>query len=1042
VARVAARFGFRAAALCAVLMLALGVGRGATRRGEQVSHAALVASAHQAGTSVQAARSRTAYRRLSARKAVGVALAHHREVMAAKPWSPLRLPAGQSVSRYVNDHVARLDLGRGQGHAILHSSLPLRSGGSGRRAPVDLTLHRAGAGIRPANPLAGLSVAAAAGRGFALPDVGVRVEPSVSRVSRARLLGGKAFYPNVLQDTDWMVMAVPGGAESFTQLRSVASPRELTMWVHMPRGAVLRRAPRNSPGGFEMARAGRVIARIAPPAAWDAAGRHVAVSSRIQGSELRMRVAHRARGTVYPVVVDPAVVEDFRSWRSNSALDFNGWNYDSTPTTFTPFYGSSYLGNGLYMYNRTTQAYPPSATRRWFFKVLGFGSAYIYQAEFTNIYHDPQGQSECAVEGLFNRDATTGQYSSGTSSTQCGAVTTYPSVTVCARTDCSAAGGGLNTATFGSTLPAGGTFASFTDYLGGAAIYEYDEVTPTMASTGIPAGWVESAANMTVQATDAGMGMVKVALDSPTKADWDQNRVKDFTPCGDRNHRCPKIVQPDAFSSGNLPEGTSTIRAVGTSAVGRTATGTWPLSIDKTAPVITPSQAVWEFRQITDDPQNIELGNAVYPLHVLAEDGVNDGNPTHARSGVKTLDIFFNNGQPDPSKMHATQTCAQGSCPLNLDWDLNATSLAPGDYPVRLVATDQLNHTSETDFTVTKSADVQSPPPLDTVVTRSSAGDPPDEDPTGSGMDPGTNDPNVTASSSPDTSPGAAPRPAQAWYVPATTVRVAFDTGCKVGHQHRSGGVILDFGGPIGSDKTKLIGGRVVSINADLFVAESFGRGYRHCLPHQYNDKAINVIMGENNSTGSSNVTSAAGAAWANAVDTLSRYYKGHSIAANVGASGGNDFEPGFAKGSASSSRNWAAGFSGGSSRPLYNFGSADGCPPTAPSSGRRGGTCSFGWSQSDIYFVSAGSHRYPLPEIYFSVNAPQWPAISLFGVNSGHQKMYFPGPVTEHPRDHSTLQPSDAWSKLFKALRKNSKTSQNVLNYSTAFQNDSTWGG
>jgi hypothetical protein len=171
-----------------------------------------------------------------------------------------------------------------------------------------------------------------------------------------------------------------------------------------------------------------------------------------------------------------------------------------------------------------------------------------------------------------------------------------------------------------------------------------------------------------------------------------------------------------------------------------------------------------------------------------------------------------------------------------------------------------------------------------------------------------------------------------------------------------------------------------------------------------------------------------------NAVNTLSRYFHGHSI-----AGGGQDFEPGF--GQVGPARAWAAAFSANSPRRLYNFGSADGCPPKPAPSGRRGGSCNNGWTQSDIYYLSGQQNRYPFPEIYYSGNVPQWPAISLFAVQTGHQKLHFPGPVTQYQRAKSSFAPSTAWSKLFKALRRNPKTSQGFMNYSTDFQHDGRWG-
>jgi hypothetical protein len=458
--------------------------------------------------------------------------------------------------------------------------------------------------------------------------------------------------------------------------------------------------------------------------------------------------------------------------------------------------------------------------------------------------------------------------------------------------------------------------------------------------------------------------------------------------------------------------------------------------VDADPPAISFSGPAYEFRQITDDPENMDLGDATYALHAAAEDGADDGNPAHAGSGVKTVDLYLDGAQPDPARMHAEQSCNQGNCPLAIDWDLDAHGLAVGDHLVKLVATDQKGNTSDSSFTLTRGEDTETPP-RDAVIESSGPDDPPPDD-----AEPAAQRSSATAASSPDTSPDAAPSAAPAYYVPNTSRRQAFATGCSAGRANRHGGVILAFGGPSGSSHTKLISGRVITLDAAVNVAAQYGLGYRHCLP-EHSERAINVIMGENNSTdgktGSGNVNSASGAGLANAVDALAQYYKGHSLTDHVGAAGGMDFEPNF--GPVGSGRDWAGGFSANTHHPLYNFGSADGCPPSASRSGRRGGQCDNGWKQGDIYFVSWKHNRYPFPEIYVQPQVPQWPAISLFGAQSGQGKMFFPGPVAEHARATSEFKPSTAWSKLFQALRRNPKTSQDHMNYSTDFQRDQVWG-
>ena len=534
-----------------------------------------------------------------------------------------------------------------------------------------------------------------------------------------------------------------------------------------------------------------------------------------------------------------------------------------------------------------------------------------------------------------------------------------------------------------------------------------------------------NASPLTARAGIKSLGITLTDAGGADRANW-----RDTQPCPGGS--CP--MSRDWTFDSAYPPGDYTLRVEAADQLagdypGHTSARMLPIHVfqDNKPPSIDFSGALHEFRQIEDDPENMDLGASTYALHVSAQ----DGDSSLPGSGVKTVDLYLDGAQPDPSRMHVEQPCDDGDCPAVVDWDLDARSVSIGEHALKVVATDQKGNTSDSSFKVVRPDD-PAPPPRDTVIEDSGPNDPPadDDDPPAAAKS--------SADKSPDTSPSGAPRPTSSFYVPSASHKLAFDTGCTAGRQNRRGAAILDFGGPQGTGHVKLIGGKVITLDQATNVAAQFGNGYRHCLPENSNS-AINVIMGENNSTGASNVTSGSGAALANAVDALANYDKGHSLSDHVGASGGDDIEPGF--GDPGPARDWAAGFSGATHHPLYNFGSADGCPPNASASGRRGGQCVGQWKQGDIYFVSYKHNRFPLPEIYLQGQVPQWPAISLFGVKSGQGKMNFPGVVSEHDRAPSEFSPSTAWSKLFQALRRNPKTSQDVLNYSTDFKRDQAWG-
>lgn len=363
---------------------------------------------------------------LDDRSALRVAARVHRDSLMR---SPAGVGAGR-VAEYLSDHVARVTTEGGR-RGVVSSALPLRvADRRGRRRGVDLSLQAAQGGFRLANPLVGTRVARRVGGGVLLGDIGVRVRPvGIGGDVVGRAVRGKVFYPNVATDTDLVAAPVATGLELYSHLRSSRSPERLRYRIDLPRGARLRSDARG--GGFELVRGDRRLAWLAPPVAWDANRRPVPVSWVRRGEELVLRVEHRGAPVRYPVVADPAVIEDFRSWRGDAGMDYSGWNYESDPANkIKVTFGENFLGRGLYLFNRTTsQPYAAGDTRRWFFNVLGFGDAYIYRADFTDTYHT--ASNSCTTEGIFSRKA--GAYEPGAYAEQCFGYGDYRAHTVCAR---------------------------------------------------------------------------------------------------------------------------------------------------------------------------------------------------------------------------------------------------------------------------------------------------------------------------------------------------------------------------------------------------------------------------------------------------------------------------------------------------------------------------------------------------------------------------------------------------------------------------------
>jgi hypothetical protein len=86
----------------------------------------------------------------------------------------------------------------------------------------------------------------------------------------ATVVDGKLFYANVATDIDFLAAPLPTGVETFSQVRSAASPEQEEFKVDLPAGAKLEALPDS--GGAAVVRDGKRIAHIAPPTGSDADG--------------------------------------------------------------------------------------------------------------------------------------------------------------------------------------------------------------------------------------------------------------------------------------------------------------------------------------------------------------------------------------------------------------------------------------------------------------------------------------------------------------------------------------------------------------------------------------------------------------------------------------------------------------------------------------------------------------------------------------------------------------------------------------------------
>jgi YD repeat-containing protein len=280
---------------------------------QEAQQAAAAAQARRNSPAALAVRehSRTAFEHLGRARAAQVAREAFPGVINRPADGPPSLPAGARVARYIAANAAQLTLPGGK-HAVVESTEPMAVETSpGHRAPVDLSLTKAGGIFESVRPVTGVLIPQRLSDGVQLLEPGVSLTPADAQGaplngSKGVVDGASVLYANTQTDMDTVVKPTTNGFEADTMLRSPASPGELYFRVGLPAGARLIPA-HGATGPVSVVQDGRTIAQVTPPSAADAAGTTVPVSMGVKGDRLTLTVGDGTGDYQYPVEVDPEI---------------------------------------------------------------------------------------------------------------------------------------------------------------------------------------------------------------------------------------------------------------------------------------------------------------------------------------------------------------------------------------------------------------------------------------------------------------------------------------------------------------------------------------------------------------------------------------------------------------------------------------------------------------------------------------------------------------------------------------------------------------
>jgi hypothetical protein len=197
--------------------------------------------------------------------------------------------------------------------SLLMSTLPLQAKRpDGAFAPVNLSLENTAAGsVGPKNSRAPFRVDSVSAARVSFPGTGVSFSVRGGERRTAQIASNRAFFANVLEDSDVGVVPLPDGAELFVLVRSPQAPERFVLDVQLPDGARLRQAvskkpiPNDPPKSLEIVRGEESLSYIHPPVAIDADGQPVPSTITLDGQSIVLDVTHRDRDVRYPINVDP-----------------------------------------------------------------------------------------------------------------------------------------------------------------------------------------------------------------------------------------------------------------------------------------------------------------------------------------------------------------------------------------------------------------------------------------------------------------------------------------------------------------------------------------------------------------------------------------------------------------------------------------------------------------------------------------------------------------------------------------------------------------
>ncbi len=618
--------------------------------------------------------SRTAYEGLTAGEAEQLAARAFPALVDEPDGGPPQLPEGTRITGFPSDFAASLAL-PGGGHGVVESGTAMAADTPSGRVALDLVPRQVGGGFEAATPAAGpgVRIGGRLSEGASLAGAGVTMTPvtetGLPLESSGALAGAGVFFGDSeaaqagVVDTDSLLKLRPEGFDMETILRSERSPSRLYFRLGLPAGASLEQ----DGGGAVVLDAGRVLASVRRPLAWDADGVAVAVSMAVQGSTVVLTV-ERQSSQRFPIVVDPTASEGQGLGKYQLG---RGWEFhpETPDEAFTNRQSNGDVG--MEDHNPYDFVYKYGNFGLFGHETQGESRIYEFVARSQDV--NPSSISSILyIQGPGGIESPVRTAESGVTTTLCVAEGCPASI----GTASNWANGGYYKQ---SALTEGNS--SFADLLEEATVYIVQEKAPYVSSLG-PCGstWTNaSACKLEMNATDPGIGISEYKLSSPNRAEWGSGTVKIYCESG---VECPEH-ESESTSLVGLPEGEDTVKATVWDAAGLSGSMEAPAKIDNVAPYAITLSGLGPGGQV---------GAGEYKLKAEAT----DGSGTTKSSGVQSISLYVDGrlvGSPSGA-------CSPGPCTAHGEWTIFGHDYATGRHTLSVVATDNAGNVGSEQLTM------------------------------------------------------------------------------------------------------------------------------------------------------------------------------------------------------------------------------------------------------------------------------------------------------------------------------------------------------